>query len=204
MFKKMIQKIFGVKSHNENSGEFIIIQLNDKIMPLDRGELYEEPLDEFLRSNNYGEVTGGGTMQAKSGEIVHCDIEILIYDGNDYKKIIDEIIMKFENLGVPKGSFVSIDSTEERIAFGKNEGLAIYLDGINLPDHVYAECDSNVVLKELSRLTGYSGDVQRYWQGNSETALYFYGDSYEAMRNAILEFTSTYPLCQNSRIIQIA
>ncbi|WP_373231358.1 hypothetical protein [Cohnella sp.] len=178
--------------------------MNDKIMPIDRGEFYEDPLDDFLQTNNYGEITGGGTMQAQSGEIGYCDIEILIYNGNDYRKVIGDIANILEDLGAPKGSHITIENTKEQITFGKKEGIAIYLDGINLPNSVYEQSDSNVVLEELSKLISYDGDVQRYWQGNTETALYFYGDSFDEMKNAISEFISTYPLCQNARIFQIA
>ncbi|CAG7619418.1 hypothetical protein ACFQI7_03275 [Paenibacillus allorhizosphaerae] len=200
----MFKKIFGSKNKKEKSETLIIIQLNDKIMPMDRGVLYEEPLDEFLRSNRYGEITGGGTMQAESGEIEFCDMEVLIYKGNDYRSIIGEIILKLEDLGAPKRSHVILENTEECIAFGKKEGLAIYLDSVNLPERVYAQCDLNVVLTELSRLIGYDGEVERYWQGTTETAFYFYGDSFEDMKNAIWSLTELYPLCQNTRIVQIA
>jgi hypothetical protein len=37
-------------------------QLNARIMPLDRGERYEDPLGEALAANGFGEITGGGTM----------------------------------------------------------------------------------------------------------------------------------------------
>ncbi|MFC5472313.1 hypothetical protein ACFPPD_26875 [Cohnella suwonensis] len=201
MFNKMYKKIFGKK---DKTGSIIVIQLNDKIMPIDRGEYYEDPLDEFLQANNYGEVIGGGTMQAQSGEIVFCNIEFLIYTENNEQTICEDIIQMLENLGAPKGSHVTIERTNEKIIFGKKEGLGIYLDGINLPDNVYAECDSNFVLAEISRLVGFDGEVQRYWQGNTETALYFYGGSFEEMNNAISEFISTYPLCQNARITRIA
>jgi hypothetical protein len=204
MFNKIFKKL-GSNIKNEKLGTFIVIQLNDKIMPIDRGEFYEDPLQQLLSANNYGEVTGGGTMQDQSGEIVYCDIEILLYKGNDHKKIIDEIVNKLEALGAPRGSHITIENLkEEHVPFGKKEGIAIYLDGINLPDSVYAQYDSNVVLSELSKLVGYNGEVQRYWQGNTGTAFYFYGHSFEDMKNTISEFISTYPLCQNARIIQIA
>lgn len=206
MFKKVYKKLFGPNEKEERctQGTFIIIQLNEKIMPIDRGDLYEDPLDEFLRAKGYGEVTGGGTMQAKSGEIEFCDMEVLIYEGNDTEKIIIEIIRILEKQGVPKGSHIVIEPTEEKTFFGNKEGLAVYLDGINLPEKVYQECDSNFVLSEVSRLVGYNGEIKRYWQGENETALYFYGDSFENMKIAISEFINTYPLCQRARIIQIA
>lgn len=206
MLNKMFNKIFGSKKKEESfiSGTFITIQLNEKIMPIDRGILYEDPLDEFLRANAYGEVTGGGTMQAQSGEIEFCDIEVLIYDGNDVEKIAGEIVSKLETVGVPKGSRITIQNTEEDIMFGRKEGLAIYLDGVTLPEHIYKECDLNFVLSELSKLTGYYGKVQRYWQGEKETALYFYGGSFVEMNAAILGFVNDYPLCKGARITQIA
>ncbi|MBP3967330.1 hypothetical protein [Paenibacillus lignilyticus] len=68
-----------------------IIQLNDKIMPINRGLVYEDPLDEYLRANSLGEITGGGTMQEETGEIEYCDIEVLISKRN-YKQISSEIM----------------------------------------------------------------------------------------------------------------
>jgi hypothetical protein len=87
VFYEILKKLFGSNEEKEQTpqGSFIVIQLNEKIMPIDRGEIYEDPLDEFLQRNLYGEVTGGGTMQAKSGEIEFCDMEVLIYEGNDIK-----------------------------------------------------------------------------------------------------------------------
>lgn len=204
VFSKL-KKLLGIKKKQaDRSGDFITIQLNDKIMPIFRGELYEDPLGDFLQANNYGEITGGGTMQKQTGEIAFCDIEILIYAGNDIMKITSEIVNKLEEFGAPKGSHITIENKNEEIKFGTKEGLAIYLDGINLPDRVYQQCDSNFVLSELSKLLDYNGDIQRYWQGNTETALYFYGNSFIVMKKAISEFVSTYPLCQNARIEQIA
>ncbi|MFV0341826.1 MAG: hypothetical protein ACK5JH_02890 [Anaerocolumna sp.] len=197
MFKRLFTR-------NKVTGELIMVRINDKIMPIDRGEIYEDPLDEFLRSNKYGEVTGGGTMQLESGEIEFCDLEVMISPNKDKELVINEIITLLESQGAPKGSLLSIEKTSDQILFGKREGLAIYLDGINLPTIVYEECDSNYVLHELGVLIGDSGTVQRHWQGETETALYFYGESFEKMNNAISEFIKTYPLCEGARVVQIA
>lgn len=197
MFKNLFSK-------KKVTDEYIIAQLNDKIMPIDRSEIYEEPLDEYLHANNYGEVTGGGTMQYKTGEIEFGDLEILINYNQNRENIINEIIKLLEFQGAPKGSFVRIEKLSKEISFGKKEGLAIYLDGVNLPSNVYEECDINYVLHELSELVGDSGNIQRYWEGENETALYFYGESFEEMYHAISDFVKTYPLCQGARVVQIA
>jgi len=87
---------------------------------------------------------------------------------------------------------------------GKREGLALYLDGRNLPAETYQTCDSNYVLAEVKRLTQDESDVLRYWQGPTETAFYVYGDSFEAMKRSIQGLVDTYPLCKGARIVQIA
>lgn len=183
---------------------FISAQINDKIMPLERGKLYTDPLIDFLSSKGYGGVPGEGTMQGKSGELSFCNLDIELSVDDPDKKAVKEIIQKLEDLGAPKGSKIIIEKTGEQIPFGKLEGLGLYLDGVNLPKNVYAECDSNFVLSEIKRLTGYKGDIDRYWQGNTETAFYLYGESFEKMRSSILEFVNTYPLCKGARVVQIA
>ncbi|MGL5694610.1 MAG: hypothetical protein ACRCXA_11070 [Peptostreptococcaceae bacterium] len=177
------------------------IQLNDKLDPIDVEEYYEEPLETFLKENNYGEIIGGGTMQSAIGEIKFFDIQVLIYDNNN---VINEIKVKLESLGAPKGSFIEVEGEKEVIQFGTKEGLAIYLDGVKLPKKTYNECDSNYVVSEIFRLTGCNDDIIRFWEGNKETAIYFYGDSFDSMKRDILEFINTYPLCKGARIVRIA
>ena len=63
-------------------------------MPIDRGEIYEDPLDELLKAENIGEVSGGGTMQKKSGEIEYCDIEIEL-NGTEIDKTITNQLLYF-------------------------------------------------------------------------------------------------------------
>ena len=203
---KFIKKLFGIETNveEENSGNFIVATLNDKVMPIDRGEIYEDPLDEFLQANGIGEVTGGGTMQLKSGELEYCDVEIQLNSNEISDNQIKEIIEKLEELGAPKGSKLTIEKTEQKIEFGKKEGLGIYLDGINLSDEVYKNSDSEALAVEIRRLAGIEDNTLRYWQGNTETGLYFYGESFEKIKIAIADFINTNPECKNCRIEQVA
>ena len=203
MIKKTWNKLFS-KSVDLKQRNYIVAQLNDKIMPIDRGEVYEDLLDEFLKQKFYGEVSGGGTLQSKSGEIEYCDVEIELRENEITRQAIIEIIDKFESLGAPKGSKLIIESTGEKIEFGKLEGLAVYLDGINLSDEVYKNSDSEAVATEIRKLAGIKSDVLRYWEGNTETALYFYGESFNDMKDAIKDFLGTNPECENARVEQIA
>lgn len=203
MIKKIWNKLLS-KSADSKQNSYIVAQLNDKIMPIDRGEVYEDPFDEFLKQKGYGAISGGGTLQSKTGEIEYCDVEIELGENEISKQAIVEIIDKLEALGAPKGSKLIIESTGEKIGFGKSEGLAIYLDGINLSDEVYKNSDSEAIAVEIRKLAGIKSDILRYWEGNEETALYFYGESFADMKNAITEFVNTNPECENARIEQIA
>lgn len=201
-----LKKLFGSKSepHKEENQEFIIITLNDKIQPIDRGDFYEDPLDEFIKQKQIGEITGGGTMQAENGEIEFVDIEIQLNHGVDSKNASETILEFLKTKNPPKNSKLKIESTNEDIPFGTSEGLGIYLDGQNLEPETYEKCDSNFVVSEIKRLIGDESEIVRFWEFPEKTALYFYGKSYEEMKEQIKNFVNEYPLCKNAEIKQIA
>lgn len=107
MIKKLWSKLFS-KENQESKEHYIVAQLNDKIMPIDRGEVYEDPLDELLKQKFYGEVSGGGTQLESNNEVSYCDVEIRL-NINPSTEIINEIISKLESLGAPKGSKLIIE-----------------------------------------------------------------------------------------------
>jgi broad specificity phosphatase PhoE len=113
-------------------------------------------------------------------------------------------VQVLEELGAPKGSYLQFDDSERRINFGKLEGLAIYLNGTDLPDEVYETGDINFICDEFTRLLGDDGELGGDWNGPTETALYIYGRSYQSIRDKIAPFIAEYPLCQKARIEQIA
>ncbi len=201
-----IKNLFGKNKAKENasSESFIVATINDKVMPIDRGQLYEDPLDEYIQTNGIGEVTGGGTMQLQTGEIEYCDIEIKLNDDTINENQVKAIIKKLESLGAPKGSKLTIEKTGEQILFGIKEGLGIYLDGVNLDEEVYKNGDSNVVVSEIKKLTNDNSEIVRFWEGQAETGLYFYSDSYDKMNESIKKFLQEYPLCKGARVEKIA
>jgi len=182
-------------------GQFLVAQLNARLQPMHRGEFFEDPLDVVLKNGNHGEVSGGGTMQAKSGEIDYCDIEIQVPASSP--EIITLVVGTLEKLGAPKGSKLTVEATGEVLPFGVAESLVVYLNGTDLPAETYRDCDSNHVYSEFVRLLEGEGRVLSYWQGPRETALYMYGRSFDEMKKRLSEFVATYPLCAQCRIEQI-
>jgi len=190
-------------------GYFLIILINDKIMPINRGYLYEDPLDEKLKALNFGEVTGGGTYLedvAVKGpdEVNSVDLEVFITSKTEKSEVIGTIIQFLESIGVPKGSKIESGPNQNEVQFGNLEGMAVYFDGINLSDEVYMNLDLNILEEDIKKLCNIKTDVVRSWQGNSESAMYFYATSFNKMSQSIKHLVDTRPDFENSRIVQIA
>ncbi len=193
--------MFGLstKPRHQDGGVCITIRLNARLQPADRGNIYEDPLDAMLKAERLGEVTGGATKLAEDGSVAYCDLEVRVPDTKDatLAKITDVL----ELLGAPK---LIAEGQDKVVTFGRLEGLAVYLNGVDLHAGIYQSCDINQVIAEFDRLMGIAGRYQGFWQGPRETALYLYGKNAEKMRSRIEPFIVKYPLCQRARVEKIA
>ncbi|MHC4499874.1 MAG: hypothetical protein ACYS21_12260, partial [Planctomycetota bacterium] len=97
------------RSQEQSTQINVTAQLNHLLMPLARGERYEDPLHELLAQKGLGEIDGGGTMQSQSGEILYIDVEIIL---NNSTEGIPFLIEQLEALGAPKGSILRIHDSE--------------------------------------------------------------------------------------------
>lgn len=177
----------------------LTLKLNARFQPKHRFEL-EDALQEILEKKGVGEVTGGGTAQKPDGEIAYCDIEIHLFQ-NDMSQI-EWLAALLNKIGIPKGSF--LQGIKPEIEVGTLEGLAYYSNGRDLPKEVYQTCDINYVIEQMEKAMDGIGRMYSYWEGNTYTALYFYGTSFLEMKEKIEPFIAEYPLCQKCRIEQIA
>ena len=180
----------------------VVAHLNVRSQPLQRGEFFEDPLEELLAAEGMGGVVGGRTRLAdEPAGISSCDIEISLNDTDP--DTIQKIIVILEKLGAPKGSEIRIEGRVPA-PFGATEGLALFLNGTDLPREVYESADVNTTLSGLSNAMTGKGMFLGHWEGSRETALYFYGASFDAMKEAALAYTASDPLCRQSRFEQIA
>ena len=169
---------------------------------MDRGEWFGDPLDIALQSAGCGEVSGGGTLSSKAGEVESCDVEVEVSGSlSEAERIVIETL---EALGAPKGSKLLIEPEGRQVPFGQAEGMAVYLNGTDLSDEAYAECDTSYVHSEFTRLLEDEGRVLSSWNGPTETAFYMYGRSFQEMNARLAEFLQSYPLCRLCRVEQIA
>ena len=179
----------------------LTITLNAKLQPRDRAEL-EDAFDKICKENGImAEVDGGGTLMEDSGEVKECDIDIRMDNISDEN--VKQIVELFEAMLAPIGSRCTV-SGQESIQFGKHQGLGLYLNGTDLPDEIYKNCDSNFVYSECERLLEGIAIVNSHWQGPSETALYMYGKDFSEINRKIKPLIDSYPLCQKARVVRIA
>jgi hypothetical protein len=85
---------------------FVFIRIPEAIEPLDRGEKYEDPLEQALESTGLGSVTGGGEMlSAPDGdgrrEIEYCGIDIDLFDP---ERGLELLRRELKRLDAPKGT----------------------------------------------------------------------------------------------------
>ena len=189
------------------------LSLNMCLQPEHRGSYIEDALDFMLRSKGWGCVSGGGTLVSSEGEPEACDIEIdLVEHSEEMQKNLQTIAQKLE---VAKGSKLKYGPVKEdpetfeydvEYSTGNLEGIAIYINGTDLPDEVYENNDITEVLNELLDILSNNGALMHsYWEGPRETALYFYGEGgFNAMLEKVTPFLNEHPLCQKSRTIRIA
>ena len=176
----------------------LTIELNAKLQPMHRVQIFEEPLEKVLLQANAGELIGGGTFQTTTGEIEKCDITLGVNDD-----LVEKILAYLQGIRIiPKGS--QIICNQEITPIGQAEGLAIYLNRTDLPTEVYQSNDIYKLISELQAALGEKCFMFSWWEGKTETALYFYGEKYSEMYEAVKHIREVHPLCKLSRIEQIA
>lgn len=180
-----------------------IATLNARLRPMDRGERYEDALIDALNGSAIAAIVGGGSQLLPGNEIEFCCIDI---DIRNVQRAVPLITSTLADAGAPKGSFLSYtDQNDKRhsIRFGATVGLAIYLNGTDLPKEVYAKSDFNYVISMIDELLEGFGSCQSYWHGPAETALYVYGSSQAKMRRVLRGFLADYPLCSKARLVDL-
>jgi hypothetical protein len=173
-------------------------------MPIERGDLFEDPLNQVLQEAGLGEISGGGTAQNEDGEIEYVGIDVELT--GDVQTGIQLLLETLEELGAPIGSQLEVHEGEEvrEIRFGSVQGIGVYLDGTGLPAEVYANSDVNFVVEEIDRLCEGVGGFMAHWQGPTETALYVYGESADVLTERIQPLLASYPLCAGARVVRVA
>jgi hypothetical protein len=171
------------------------------VEPLERGLRYEDPLNDALVSHGLGTVTTARAHLTPVTEIGYVDLEIALSNLNG---ALDVVKHTLEEMGAPVGSQLCFrrNGVDEELPFGVQEGVAIYLDGVGLPNEVYERTDlEELVTRIAEAVQSVGGEWRGTWNGSTEIALYQYGPSADAMLDALLPVFNSYAICQNARIV---
>jgi len=175
---------------------FVLARVYEHIGPIDRGDRYEDPLSEVLEAAEIGRVTGGGSQLNEEGRIEFADIEIELLDLDG---ALQTAVTALERAGAPRGSEIHLDGSV-LLEFGAAQCVAVYLDGVSLPDEVYANLDFEQLLAELNVVAG-EGSYHGHWQGSEETGLFFFGPDADDLFARIQPLLLSLPIGQNARVV---
>ena len=178
------------------------LHINARLQPEHRVSYYEDHLKGIFKKEKLGSVVGGGSAFFNDGGIASCVVNIDCYEDK-----ITRLIEILHYIPMAKGSKFIVFNSEGRVdreyPLGELEGIGIYLNGVDLPKEVYKQCDINYVVDQIFQLLETPPILYSYWQGHTETALYFYVASFSTMYSKIRSLLTTYPLCQKCRVAQI-
>jgi hypothetical protein len=179
----------------------VTARLWEPIQPIARGERYEDPLQAALQKAGLGEVDGGGSQLAANGEVSFADVAVYLADLDRAVQLTKDTL---ESAGAPEGSelIFAPEAARAPLPIGRLQSLALYLDGITLPEQVYAELDFDGVLADIEQvLAQASPALHDTWMGPEETALYFFGSDAEDMLKRAEATLRRIPVCQNARVV---
>jgi hypothetical protein len=179
----------------------VIARIPEHIEPMDRGARYEDPLQDALAIRDLGMITGGGSQLTADAEISFVDVEMALVDLGEALDVATRIL---EEAGAPVGSQLRFeqDGVDVERPFGMQEGVAVYLDGTSLPDEVYAQTDIDALMARLAgAVESAGGELRSTWSGPSETALFHYGPSADAMMVALKPVFDDFAICRNARVL---
>lgn len=97
--------------------------------------------------------------------------------------------------------FKAIGRLFENKAKPKGQAVLIHLDGVNLDDSVYAECDCATLEDQLAEALGEDGEVDGNEIRDTETVVFLYGSDAEKMFSKIKPVLASYPLCKKARVV---
>jgi hypothetical protein len=84
-----------------------------------------------------------------------------------------------------------------------DECVLIHLDGVNLPDEVYQECDTSTLEDQLIEAikSQQAGELDGHETGERETTIFTYGPDADDLYRVMEPVLRAYPLCQNARVV---
>jgi hypothetical protein len=91
------------RSAAEDGKTMFFVRIPGDIKPLERGDAFEDRLDEALKSAEVGGVTGGGSQLGEGNSVVYCGIDVEV---GERKRGLEVIRTTMRDLGAPPGTTI--------------------------------------------------------------------------------------------------
>lgn len=164
-----------------------------KLGRLDAQAVFGDPVDRRLRTMGLGEVMAVRTRQDAEGRIEGVELSLAL--ATLHPRALRTVGALLEELDAPLGSSIAFSQTGTRHIFGQAEGLGLVLDP---RDGVVREKDRLAVLEACTDALEGQGLYQGWTDRGENPVLYFYGDSFTAMKTALAGVMRTEPRCRNA------
>ena len=104
----------------EKAPIFVFVKIHEAIMPIDRGEKYEDPLDASLKKAGFGEVTGGGSQLSEPDKDGSRHIEWVGIDVDltDLTNGLPLIKSELKRLGAPADTTIEYEINGQKNSQG--------------------------------------------------------------------------------------
>lgn len=78
----------------EDGHYFFYVRIPESLGPLERGDCYEDPLQQALAAAELGEVTGGGSQLGEGNTIAYCGLDVVVTDRDRGLELIRETMRR--------------------------------------------------------------------------------------------------------------
>jgi len=96
--------MLGFAKEAQSRGEyFFYVRIPANIGPLDRGDRYEDPLQQALLADDLGEITGGGSQLGEGTSIAFCGLDVVVRDRDRGLMVIRRVMRE---LGAPSDTII--------------------------------------------------------------------------------------------------
>ena len=172
------------------------IVLSEPILPVDRGDRYERPLDEMLRARGLGQVAGAGTsLDETSGEIVEVEIRLHL---SDLDQAVAAVIHFLAAAGAPKGTRLRVGGREEPC--GTFESLALFIDAARNREQPRDWFEP--MLQELLDAVAQPCEARHlHSYRDGRLAAYLYAPDAEGVWRDIEPLVRKHPACRGARAV---
>jgi hypothetical protein len=102
---------------------FFYVRIPGDIQPMERADVFEDPLEAALQASGLGAVTGGGSQMGEGSSVEYCGLDVVVLDRDRGLDVIRSVLQK---VGCPRDAMIEDYCPEYReLPVWPDEGLSL-------------------------------------------------------------------------------